>query len=74
MHELAHIVGLPKDPAAPPKVDRLATYNSHRICWWGSTVDLLAWRAAGIADMSPDEQTLHLRRQMVGVIGSQELA
>jgi hypothetical protein len=60
------------EPSPEPKVDRLAQYSAHRLVWWGSTVDLLAWRAETITDMTDAQRTQHLLRQFGGVIGSLE--
>ena len=73
-NDFARILQLPKDEPAAPKVDRLAAYAQHRINWWHATADLLAWRAGSIPEMTAEEQTLHLRSQLMDIIGSQELA
>lgn len=71
LKDLAQSMAIHPSAPATAKVDKLHQYNAHRNAWWGSTVDVITWRAEQSSD-TPEEQTLHILLSAKAVLGSLE--
>lgn len=60
------------EPAAP-KIDRLASYNAHRVAFWSNMAEICAWRA-DCTEGDLDEKTIRVYLQVKGAIGCLEMA